>query len=157
MLDHQGMTQILNCFVIKSLTYLFFCSVPNQSSQIVPPRPNSNYSHTPSPSPANQGQQQPQQSNTNQQQPTNSNRQQFQEYNQFNANNSSNNEGSQSRPSSVSWWSSRCVMPSKGMVLAGQQRYKPKSPHSKSKLSAEQSTDPATDSTVANSTTNCVC
>lgn len=63
---------------------------------MVPPRPNSNYAHTSSPSPATQAQQQPQQ----QTQQQNANRQ-YQEYNQFGSN-AANNEGSQSRPSSVS-------------------------------------------------------
>ncbi|KAF7268000.1 hypothetical protein GWI33_018801 [Rhynchophorus ferrugineus] len=72
-------------------------SVPNQQSQMVPPRPNSNYAHTPSPSPAAQ-QPQPQQQQQSQQQP--SNNRPYQEYNQFGSNNSGN-EGSQSRPSSV--------------------------------------------------------
>ncbi|CAH1127876.1 unnamed protein product [Ceutorhynchus assimilis] len=69
-------------------------SVPNQQQQqqqvqMIPARPNSNYAHTPSPSPAAQQQ--------NQQ---NANRQQYQDYNQFGSN-TSGNEGSQSRPSSV--------------------------------------------------------
>ncbi|KAL1497059.1 hypothetical protein ABEB36_008085 [Hypothenemus hampei] len=66
-------------------------SVPNQPPQMIPPRPNSNYSHTPSPSPANNVQQQ-----QSQQQAAN---RQYQEYNQFGSN--ASNEGSQSRPSSV--------------------------------------------------------
>ncbi|XP_066157203.1 methylcytosine dioxygenase TET isoform X1 [Euwallacea fornicatus] len=75
-------------------------SVPIQSTQMVPPRPNSNYSHTPSPSSANQVQPSQNQQAQPPQQQQSSNRQ-FQEYNQFGSS-SSNNEGSQSRPSSVS-------------------------------------------------------